>query len=242
MVAIAPTGKDIISKIRAAHPELDPASRIGVVSSFCHGTKVASIPERKSVVISATLSTDDIDLDKERVIPDGIDFDAYIRKNRKAFVDHDYGYLSCVGFFRSIGTKDNKVRVAVQMIYDPENPLIRAVIKLAEQDTSPMSLGFKELEGGTPTSQESKQYPGKAYMVRKSIAIEGSFTCLPCNVSCQSDGVYYVDESKAASAREILAKSRVPMSVWGRLGLAEKRTFAVTSPTPRRKVTIVCCE
>jgi len=214
-------GPDIIRKLREAHPELDAGARLGVVSSFCKDSRVEANAGRKSVEIVGTLTTDDIDLDEERVLPDGIDFNGYMMKNRNWFVDHDYSLLSCVGKVRSLTRKGNGWQYRVQMLYNPENPLIQAVVSLAEAGSCPTSIGFCEKDGGAPTKDEERRYPGKAFIVRKCVAVEGSFTAMPCNVSCQSGQVVFTgSEEKAETARGILVKSRIPEAYWARLGLA----------------------
>lgn len=221
MVAFSKSGPDIIKALRHAHAELAESEPLGVVASFCKDARVERDPARKRVEIVATLTTDDIDLDKERVLPEGIDFDTYLLKNRNVFVDHDYNLMSCVGKFRAIARKSNGIECRVQMLNSPDNPLIGAVIAMAEAGGIGMSLGFSQKQGGPATAEEQRRYPGKAYLVRKCMAVEGSFTCMPCNVSSQSGAITYADE-KAMGRMEVLVKSRVPKALWGRMGMQEK--------------------
>lgn len=234
MVATPTRGPDIIKGLRDAARfrgfDVDDSEAIGMVSSFCKDAHVETNHGRKGrdgrevLDIVATLTTDDIDADQERVLTQGIDLDTYLLKNRNAFVDHEYDMLSCVGKFRYINRKAHSLECRVSMLNNPDNPLIKAVISLAEAGSCPMSIGFAKREGGAPTKDEEARYPGKAYLVRKCIAMEGSFTCMPANVSCQTGEIIYA-EKQAAICREILSKSAVPQRLWGKFGL----------PTPSAK-------
>ena len=206
-------GLDIIRRMKAAHPELDDNANIGVVSSFCKGVTVKAAEGTSPAEIVGTLTTDDLDLEGERVLPGGVDVNSYLLKNRNVFVDHQYDIQCCVGKIRSMAQRGNGWVVRVAMLNQPENPYVRAVMALAEAGSCPMSIGFELVEGGPPTAEELKKYPGTEFLIRKSRAIEASWTAMPANVACQSDGVTWGDEEKSARSREILTKARIPERV-----------------------------
>ena len=206
-------GLDIIRRMKAAHPELDDNANIGVVSSFCRGVVYKASTGTNPPEIVATLTTDDVDLDGEVVLPKGIDFESYFMKNRNYFADHEYDMAHVVGKVRNVKVMDHAVIVRVALV-NLDSPYTRAVIALAEADSCPSSIGFKDPVYGSPEGEsEMKRYGKSATLIRSCVAIEGSFTAMPCNVRCQSQGIIYPEDEKAEEKRGILTKARIPERV-----------------------------
>lgn len=213
MAAFARDPLDIIRRLKAAHPELADDAKVGLVASFCKGTVLKAATGTNPPEIVATLTTDDLDLDDEIVMPRGIDFDSYFLKNRNYFADHEYDMTHVVGKVRNVKVMDHAVIVRVAMV-NLDSPYTRAVMALAEADSCPSSIGYKDPVYGHPEGEaETKRYGKSASLIRSCVAIEGSFTAMPCNVRCQSQGIIYPDEEKSEERRGILVKARIPERV-----------------------------
>lgn len=230
------TQSDILARVRKLCDvrgiPIKPSAKLGVFSSFGDGAEVKSAG-KDDVLIKVMLTTSDLDMDQERILPDGVDVTTYLMKNRNFFVDHEYDALRCVGKIRDMRRKGNGWAVDVVMMNRDTNPYTQAIIAWAEHGSAPTSIGFEETEAGPPTPTETKDYPNTRWMIRKCVALEGSFTAIPCNVSCQSQAVVYGNfgEEKRAGLREILVKSKAPLDVIRAL---------VPEAKPKRRV--VLCE
>lgn len=229
MVAFSPN--DILARVARA-PNVSLSGRsLGVVSSFGAGATIKSAGRGK-VMVSVMLTTSDLDMSGERIMPKGMNVDKYLKPNGKWFVDHQYDFMSCVGDIRSIYPQDNGLLANVILINLENNPYSQAVEAMVrEAGKVPASIGFEEEDAGTPTPDELKKWPGTERIIRSAIALEGSFTCIPCNVACQSRAITYGDDSKAADMREILVKARIP-------GEVIKAMFPEAKPKRR----VVLCE
>jgi hypothetical protein len=208
------TIKSRIAAIKSRHglPEDAP---VGIFATF--DTKAALDTANGNNDVIAIATTDDVDLDDEVVLPQGCDW-SYLVANKKLFVDHEYDIKHCVGSLRSMApfpstnaVKGWKFRAR---LYDGmPYPAAEAVRKIIEQDGIGISIGFLAIDYGPPTAEERVKYPGASSIVRESKLLEASFTCLPCNVSCQTLQMR-MDESKSASvASKVDAKTREILSI-----------------------------
>ncbi len=208
------TIKSRIAAIKSRHglPEDAP---VGIFATF--DTKAALDTDKGNNDVIAVATTDDVDLDDEVVLPQGCDW-SYLNANRKLFVDHQYDISHCVGVLRSFSPYPSKGAIKgwsirAHLYKEMPYPAAGAVGKIIEQDGIGISIGFLALDYGPPTADERIKYPGASSIVRKSKLLEASFTCLPCNVSCQTLRVS-VDESKAAAiAPHVDAKAREILSI-----------------------------
>ncbi len=216
---VAMDGKSIVERIkenagRSGHKFT--TGKVGVVSSFSKEMRVDDA--NRDVVAVAT--TDDLDVQEEIVLPGGADR-GYFDKNKKVFVDHSYDAMSTVGLLRNLkrwkgGAADGWL-ARIHIIESPTNPLVDHILALARVGIG-TSIGFEALDYGRPTADEQKKYPGAKSIVRTWHWIELSFTCFPANVACQSLEMTS-DDSKAATCREFLTKSRAPLEVFRVLNL-----------------------
>ena len=219
-------GHDIIESIRRRHAKdagLTDQSRLGVFGTFYKGAKVLKSAVKGPTEIIGMATTDDLDLDQETVLPSGADW-KYFEANGNLFLDHCYSSMQAVARLRSITPVGNGWQVHAAFINNPMNENIRACQTLAEANGLGMSIGFEVQDGGPPTADEVAKYPGTTYVIRRWKGIEVSFTAMPCNVACRTHALVYGDDSepKAARARELLSKNRVPESVWAGVGLKIK--------------------
>lgn len=188
------------------------AGPVGVVAGFSKAMTVDEEGGNRDILAVAT--TDDLDLEEEVVLPGGADV-SYFQQNKKVFVDHQYDTLSAVGVLRNLrkwrGPNGSEGWLARIHVPDsPENPLAMHVLALARAEGIGTSIGFEAVDYGRPTADESKRYPGAKSIVRRWKWLELSFTAMPCNVACQSRSGS-ADDSKRASSRELLVKSRAPV-------------------------------
>lgn len=196
---------DIITRLKA-HPGITDGTTVGVVSSYGKGAEVDLKNDTRDII--ATLTTSDIDLEDEVLVPGGADM-TYFRANKMIFADHRYDMENYVGVLRGLsplGDPDSpkgwKMRFSVC-----DTPLGNTAMKIVEHAGQiGISVGFKVHDHGPPTDEESKAHSigGKKprSIVRLYDVFEGSTTCLPCNVACQA-----VIAGGSKSARVVEGKS-----------------------------------
>lgn len=218
---------DVRESIRERH-RLSKDAAVGRLS--VHGAKVKVGAER---LISGVATTDDIDLDTEVVVQGGCDA-SYFTRNKSVFLDHIYTMDKAVGRLRSQSLrhdKDGRIVARSIQVHVRTGGLGDDVLAVAKEIGIGFSIGFNATEFGAPTDDEVKMY-GKGgvrpqRIIREWEWLETSFTCLPCNVSCQVDGAGSVDDSKAGDLSRMVAKGMIRLDSAEALGL------------PRRKKTIV---
>lgn len=203
---------------------LPDSATVGVLSAWDSKAAVDQEDGKNDIII--TMTTDDVDLDEEVVLPWGGDLSAYLNQNRKVFVDHYYTVENCAGAIRWVKpfpdpASPKGLRMRMSVLKTTNNPLPGLCLDMARQCGIGASIGFEALDWGKPTAEEAARYPAAKSIVRKWRAIEVSLTCLPCNVTCQ--GVAVADESKSAKVFRVL-------------GDAGAKRFRVEAP---RKVFVV---
>jgi hypothetical protein len=206
--------KSLIERIKTRHALREDAP-VGIFATFDSKAALDTANGNNDIIAIAT--TDSIDLDDEVVLPGGADF-SYIlgtngKGNRKLFVDHEYEIDSCVGSLRSLTPWPSQAamrgwQLRARLFDGMPYPAAEAVAKIIAQDGIGISIGFIADEYGAPTPDEAKRYPGATSIVRKWRMLEASFTCMPCNVSCQTLAVS--GDAKAATdiAAKVDAKTR----------------------------------
>lgn len=193
---------DLVSRIKSRHA-LKADSRVGIVG--CFDTKAALDKDGGNYDIVAVATTDGVDLDDEVVLPEGADL-AYLKTNRKLFADHCYDNENAVATLRSIapiktGDSIRGWKIRARLFQGEIHKAARLVESIIAQDGIGLSIGFVSMDDGRPNADEMKAYPKATSIVRACKLLEVSFTCLPCNVSCQTmQGVR--DEGKAAEIAE----------------------------------------
>lgn len=199
-------GPGIVARIKSRHG-IDDGAPVGVVAAW--DTKAATYTEDGNYDIESTMTTSDVDLDEEVVLPEGGDLDSYLRKNGAVFLDHHYSTEKRIGHVRWIKTfpdsgpvKGLAFRAAV--LKTSNSPLPGLVMDMARQFGIGASIGFIALDYGPPTPAEKTVYPLARSVVRKWKAIEVSFTALPCNVACQGRAV--VDDSKSTRVLRVMGE------------------------------------
>lgn len=199
---------DIVDRIKSYGSlyGLPGTATVGVMSAWDTKAEV----DAKLGDIEITMTTDDVDLDEEVVLPWGGDLSAYLNQNRKVFVDHYYTVENCAGAIRWIKpfpdpAMPKGLRMRMSVLKTQNNPLPGLVLDMARQCGIGASIGFEALDWGKPTPDEAARYPAAKSIVRKWRAIEVSLTCLPCNVTCQ--GVAVADESKSAKVFRVLGEA-----------------------------------
>jgi hypothetical protein len=207
-------GSEIVARVRREFGAyIDPSKPIGTASSFGTNTRVEKVASNTNLYeVVAFATTDGVDSVGDVVIQSGIDWNSYFTRNgSNVFVDHDYSITSRVGRVRNMkmvntpaGGKGWLVRTGIPV--NRQNPKADAVLAAAEDGSVGMSIAFEANDYGPPTADEKKAYPTARSIIRTCKVIEISFTCMPCNVECQSMAVNY-DDGKSARVRELVAKS-----------------------------------
>lgn len=233
------TTPNIITRLKA-HPGITDETTVGVVSSFGKGAEVDLKADTRDIV--ATLTTSDIDLEDEVLIPGGADM-TYFKANKMIFADHRYDMENYVGVLRGlslIGDPENpkgwKMRFTVS-----DSPLGNTAMKIVEHAGQiGISVGFKVMDHGPPTDEESKAYgvSGKKprSIVRAFDVFEGSTTCLPCNVACQAVIAGGSKSARVVEGRSVDMYNAVDSLL--RRGLIEREYVSLLGMpiTPDRKV------
>lgn len=245
---------DIITRLKA-HPGITDDTTVGVVSSFGKGAEIDIKADTRDIV--ATLTTSDIDLEDEVLVPSGGNMD-YLLENGKLFADHNYDLNSYAGVLRtiapvySVSDKSNprgwKIRFNV-----PNLPIGNTILAIVEHAGKiGVSVGFKVVDYGPPTPEEIAAHGvgGKKprSIVRLWDAFEGSPTLLPCNVKCQAirDGaaksIYRVgpgSDELLHTADDLLRKGLIDRESAFRLGMPTtptRKVFAVSETPEARRV------
>ena len=142
---------------------------------------VKSVDGKLEVVCYANTSA--VDLEREVVVPTGLDVRSYLTTNKNLFVDHRYDVLSAVAVCRSMTLDPGGWLCRGAFHDDMANPYVKACVALAKAGTLAMSVGFEALDWGPPTDAEAKAYPGVEGVVRKARVLEVSYTAMPMNVT-----------------------------------------------------------
>ena len=205
---------ELLDTLRARHYKAfkktgTDGKHIGVVGDFNAANSVKGGRDNSDIIASIA-TTNRVDLESEVVLPEGGVFD-YLNANRKIYADHEYDIPHLVGGLRGKGlvpwpdAKNQRGwQMTVGVLRNYEFPTAGAVLQIAREIGIGASIAFERLEGGPPTPEERKRYPGATSIVRKWHAIEVSFTCLPCNVECQSFAAT-VDKSYVPAAVRALS-------------------------------------
>lgn len=206
---------ELIDRIKARHHRhlKNGGKGIGVVGEFGAANSVRKGKDNADI-IAAIATTNRVDLDQEVVLPEGGVFD-YLLTNRKIFIDHCYDLPNLVGGLRSWMPWPNVDaqrgwQMTVGVLRNHPYPVPDAVLNIAQQIGIGTSIAFERLEGGAPTKEELKRFPGATSITRKWYAIEASFTAIPCNVDSQSMAAT-VDKSHMADARRVLSLIDLPL-------------------------------
>jgi hypothetical protein len=170
-------------------------AEVGVFSSFGKGQTV-DMGAREIFVIA---TTNDIDLEKEVVVPEGANVAPFMRL-RNIFVDHEYEFKYCVGKLRNAPSpffgpdglmKGWKCRLYISDL--PNNPYPNDILTLAQDGGICVSVGFGATDAGKPTLAEVKRYSQDG-VTPKSIVrawdwYELSATMFPMNLAAQQVGL-----------------------------------------------------
>lgn len=198
---------ELVSRLRTKHG-LGEKSTVGVWSAW--DTKAETLTDDSNNDITAVVTTDDVDLEEEVLIPSGGDMTSYLGLNKSVFVDHYYALDSCVGKIRRLtpfpdvaNPKGWKMQVSI--LRTSNSPMPGLVMDIAKQMGIGVSIGFEAQDWGKPTADEAKRYPAAKSVVRKWKAIEVSFTCLPCNVMCRGEAMY--DDSKSVKLLRVMPEA-----------------------------------
>lgn len=183
------------------------------VKAFAQPNTSAGVPSKgQPFQIEGYATTDAVDLEREVILPDGIDIVSYFATNRSMFVDHNYDILSCVGKCRNLKITPKGIICTSVLIGAPGNAMRDWVQALASEYQVGYSVVVERISKGAPTPDEAKKYPGAKIITRTSRLIEISYTAIPMNGECQAVGV-------AADAMKALQSPVKP-----------KRTIVLLSP------------
>lgn len=215
--------------IRQRHRHLGGDAAIGRLS--VHGKDVKVGAER---TLTGVATTEDIDLDTEVIVQDGCDA-SYFMRNKTVFLDHVYDFEHSVGKVRTVNLKTDRSgkRIVARSIsvMVRKGALGDEILRVAGDIGIGFSIGFNATDYGMPTDDEKAMYTkgGKApaRIVREWQWLETSFTCMPCNVSCQVDGAGQVDDSKAAALSRMVKLKAIRRGTAEMLGLPKPKTIVL---------------
>lgn len=171
-------------RVEAKKAGLPDDTKLGFLSGKAIG--VDTNANNRDVIVRAT--TDDVDLDSEVVLPEGVDM-SYFASNKNVFLDHDTGFHNWVGKVRSI--TPYKVGGVVRG-WDVRFSLCRTKVgdRILEEfredpEHGAVSIGFGVTEAGPPSEDERKAYPGADTIIRGWRWVELSVTALPANAAAR---------------------------------------------------------
>lgn len=200
-------------------------------------------PAKSQREIILTATTDDIDSDREVVIPGGVDM-MYFNVNKAIFVDHMYDQAHRVGTLRwtrpypSVSAISGwEVRCSI--LGGLSNPLADDTWTIINEPGGAMgaSIGFLALDYGAPDKTEKTMYPGAESVVRRAEVFETSLTSLPANVRCRVLGAELVmDPDDLEPQYQQAAATIQRLAVKGRIRAESAIAFGVDPEPKRRRV------
>ena len=236
----------ILGNIRK-HNNLTGDAKVGVIACFGSNVQVKNGGRGQERDIIAIANTDDIDLDREVVVPSGADT-RYFERNRAIFCDHNYDIANCIGALRSLSPYPSKQeqrgwKVHFRVSKLPNNPLPDDILALAREGILGVSLGFEPMDYGRPTSNEVERYTKDSEEPRAIVRtwrwLELSTTCMPCNISCRTqlatDGG---TEQRMAKLDELVTKSIIRRESAIALGLPAKEKRIIVVPNRKRIIVV----
>jgi hypothetical protein len=241
--------KRVLTDLRARHEQLTKGSPIGLIGAFDTKSSV----DRANRLIRATATTRGVDLSNEVVVPGGADW-SYLDANKKVFVDHITDFEHTVGVIRNrtartVLTQDSSEieawTVTIHVLESKKAPYGDDILALAEEAGIGLSIGFIPLDVGPPTAAEIKRYGGGkrfASIIRRFKLFEISFTCLPCNVECQTGGVSASDDKALGVLDNLVTKGRISRETARLFGLESKALVGADGKPLARTKTILTIE
>jgi hypothetical protein len=178
--------------------------------------------------VTCYANTAAVDLEREVVVPSGLDVRSYLGNNKNLFVDHRYDVLSAVAVCRSMTLDPSGWLCRGVFHEDMSNPYVKACVVLARAGTLAMSVGFEALDWGAPTVEEAKAYPGVESVVRKARVLEVSYTAMPMNVTCRQVATNIDTANETAEkCRKAMIDAKIPDRVVQDFGIKPRRTIVV---------------
>lgn len=225
--------KHLIDRIKQKNKDiLTDKSEVGVTSMF-----VKTTVNEASRELAGMATTDDMDCDKEVVLPSALDL-SYLVKNKQLFLDHEYDFAHNIGVLRSIAPRptlnDVKGFFLRFHVYNKENPFCNDILTVArEAGQIGLSIAFEANTRSRPTADEAEQYNQNGIaplsVVRKAKVIEVSVTAMPCNISCQaslvSSSAKAIEKAKA-TLDELVTKGKISLESARAFGLTEEKRNA----------------
>ena len=190
--------------------------------------EVKAKDQARPLEVTCYANTAAVDLEREVVMPTGLDVRTYLMMNRNLFVDHRYDVLSAVAVCRAMTLAPDGWVCRGAFHDDMSNPYVKACVVLAMAGTLAMSVGFEALEWGPPTESEAKAYPGVEGVVRKARVLEVSYTAMPMNVTCRQIATALPDAGEnAEKCRKALIDAKIPDRVVSDFGVKPRRVLVV---------------
>jgi hypothetical protein len=156
----------------------------------CYGRrahKAFQPAENQPFQIVGYATTEDVDLEGEVILADGIDVDSYFRKNGAIFADHEYDAMNAVGKLRDIErVPGGLILTTVLCGKKGMNPVRDWVEVLAREYQIGYSVLCLRKDSGRPTADEARRFPGAKRVTRTSTLVEVSYTALPMNGAAQA--------------------------------------------------------
>jgi hypothetical protein len=182
--------------------------------------------------------TSDVDMDREVVVPDGVDDTAYwVPTGRNVYADHAYEVREVAartrthGLVRGIDGK-NYWEANVVLLRNKYGDAIREILDADPEGGIGTSIGFIPKARRTPTPDEVKRYGnGKAFdtIVPACTMLEFSITAAPCNPHAMAywDGERGTKRFNAIDS--LLRKDRISRSAVVDLGFPDKSDVKPTT-------------
>jgi phage head maturation protease len=163
-----------------------------------------------------------VDLEDEVVVPKGLDW-SYALQWRYMYPSHkEYG-IGPIAVLNNVSLKEDGWYFSATWV--KSNPVAEQFYNIAkETGILGVSIGFKVLESGRPTSDEVKQYGPHKSIVRRGAVIELSPTFMPAN----PDAVVSMKSGRCVDCERQKDVERLVG-----LGRVHKDTYAMMTPATR---------
>lgn len=130
-----------------------------------------------------TVNTARLDGDDEVVLPGGADFSYFPEVANTVYLNHNYD--NPIGTCAVLQATPREIRVKTRIAKTPSGNDVETLI--IEDVLRGLSVGFKRIDSGPPTPDETNSHPGARNICRTWKKIEYSPTCMPCNPACVID-------------------------------------------------------
>jgi phage head maturation protease len=170
-----------------SNPKHAAAMASGEVRCKANTLEVTKI-DRAQRLVWAYITSPRVDLEREVILPEGIERDHFPETIKTLYIDHDYNrYPMGVGVCRTLLYEAPTRRLLAQSHITTRAIGDELLTAIDEGAVGGTSVGVLDIDAGRPTADEVAEHGEHDCIVRRSKLIEYSFTSMPCNLDALVD-------------------------------------------------------